>query len=372
MRLIRSMVGPARKEPMPTNETIIEIPLQKGSSQQSKTIIQNTLFEACIAAIAEMHPKFKPGEATSIGGGITNTLVKVEARSGSKPDCHLVVRIHGEVGSQFSDRDWENQCAVALADSGLAPEIYGIGGNFRLEGWLEGRRPCEARDCLQKDKMQMIGAKLCEFHQLKMNPRAKHRYDTDEFWYQLDHTLELLKACGKIDWIDVSKIEAELDFFRSIFVPGYAALDIAAREVGDFRNFMDRKGPRAKQRLAQEFLFHIGFIHFDLLGSNIMYDPEKKDVMIIDFDYVTHGPVGADIGNHFRAIVETALIDTGELNLDMFPNAMKQAYWIRAYIEKGHEMGIKGFDKYIECVDEIIETLPMFCMISCLRWLKKS
>merc|ERR1711865_885574 len=99
-----------------------------------------------------------------------------------------------------------------------------------------------------------------------------------------------------------------------------------------------------------------------------MYDEAKKDVMFIDFDYVSHAPIGVDIGNHFRAIMETALIDTGELDLKMFPNKEQQYVWLRSYITQGKKMGAKNFDQYEDCLEEIYNTLSMFCMIACLRW----
>ena len=75
----------------------------------------------------------------------------------SEPTCSILVRMFGEVGSKFSDRQYENNVAARLADGGLGPQVYGVGGNFRLEGWMADRYPLNSQQCLESEKINLIG-----------------------------------------------------------------------------------------------------------------------------------------------------------------------------------------------------------------------
>eukprot|EP00400_MALV-I_sp_L67-5_P000953 gene953-1158_t len=320
---------------VPSSETAIQLSLGEATDEK--------MFQECRDAIVELLPAFRPGKAVRISGGITNCLVRVDVEAGavSEPCCSILVRMFGEVGSKFSDRKYENDVAIKLASQHLGPDIYGTGDNFRLEGWMADRKPLSSDECLEDDKIVLIAQKLYDFHHADIMLRdPSMKIDTDEFWFQLKKTIKLVNECEGIDWIDVKAIEAELDWFKTLVPSGVPASKIAQYELGSLKgssgsssgyssrsvlqkvknlfngnNKTTGKAIPARQRAAQEFLFEVGFVHFDLLGGNLMYSKDKNDIMIIDFDYVAHAPIGVDIGNHFQAICETKLIDTGKMDM---------------------------------------------------------
>jgi hypothetical protein len=54
--------------------------------------------------------------------------------------------------------------------------------------------------------------------------------------------------------------------------------------------------------MARKLMLEVAFCHNDLLGGNVLFNEERGDVVLIDYEYAAGNYVAFDIANHFCAV----------------------------------------------------------------------
>jgi len=302
-------------------------------------------------------------EVTRISGGITNMLYRVGPREGAVgagAAPRMLVRVFGKAGDVVCDRACENETFAELSASAFGPTLYGLFGNGRLEGWMEGRRPLEALEMLQVEPIDfqtLTAQRLADMHM-----RCKPVTDLD-IWAQLREWVELGKKVAfpndsvkaeKLKRLDPwPRFEVEVDFCESV---------LPSPANGHGERLLDGNGlsPALK---ARKLLYERCFCHLDLLSGNIMYSEAAGDVRFIDFEYAMYCHIGLDIANHFNAVPESCLILNDSFEPDKYyPSQKLQRKWIRAYLEA----------RSIPVDDELLEAVLVvvldFALLAEIRW----
>lgn len=130
-------------------------------------------------------------------GGLSNVLWLCSADTPKVHPQHVVVRQYHLSGALL-DRDREQRVAKYLADQGIAPRIYGMQGDTRVEQYINGtslgkvrsavslalvpRRTCLLQDFGTKPTLMVTAELLANFHKVVPgNPHSQRRRSVVSF-----------------------------------------------------------------------------------------------------------------------------------------------------------------------------------------------
>lgn len=224
-----------------------------------------------LAAARALGPGWADAEraqVSSVGGGITNLLFRLE--DGDRPP--LLIRVYGRNTELVIDRERENRLVARLSAAGVAPPVYGRFANGRVEGYLRGFRALEPAEMGLPTLRRKIAARLAELHSHPPEHPEPALWDTLERW---------------------------MDSARSMHFQGEKArqhealrLDLRADQLSRMRRAFeqDHAGrPSCRAVLA----------HNDLLAGNVLYQESTGEVRLIDFEYSGPSYAAFDLANHF-------------------------------------------------------------------------
>ena len=264
-----------------------------------------------------------------IKGGITNLLYHAWVTEQVEYP-HVLVRIYGKAGSMVIDRECEEKITGILSSFSFGPRILGYFKNGRLEEFFPSRRPLEAAEMIEPHLSTMIADKVREMHSISC---ADSESQDAYIWSNLQNWLHLAEQTSRPSPVCLKELASEIQW--------------AATEVKAFIH------KRFDSALCQLVL-----AHNDLLGGNILYCDDSKDLVLIDFEYASLNFAGFDIANHFCAVPESALISQGRYCLDKFPSSEQQMIFLRRYLR----------DEKIEQKNNF-EIITAFRLLAELRWI---
>ncbi|CAM9493272.1 unnamed protein product [Scytosiphon promiscuus] len=267
-----------------------------------------------------------PGEdivVTTIGGGITNLLFKLQ---GPTEEGAVLVRIYGEDTDVLIDRERDNALFDELARMEYAPPFHGRFTNGRIEGFLPARalEPREMSERSPVDFVSLIAKEMGRLHGLpvtKAGPAGEA-----EIWRVLPKWLQLAKGLTFEDESRAAAIKAlDLDWICE-------EVEWLSKRLGAGNQDSGREAstPRASlsvQESAKSFLHEVVLCHNDLLSGNVLHAKGWDKVQVIDFEYSGYNPRAFDIANHF---CEHAGFDS---NFEKsYPTTDTQMAFLKAYV----------------------------------------
>ena len=271
-------------------------------------------------------------EIVQVKGGITNLLFRASAL-GALKFPHVLVRVFGEGGSILIDRERERIIVEQISQLGFGPRIAASYAEGRLEEFFPDKASIESTDMLKLPYRPLIASRLQEMHGLKI---VDDYSEGAGIWRNLADWLRLARQTLRPSPIPLDSLEKEINW--------------ASEKIKDLvaRGFASE----AARRLSR-----VVFCHNDLLGGNILYSGATGRLVFIDFEYSCYNYAAFDIANHFCAVPESTLINTGSYSLENLPSRSEQISFLQEYL---------GFD---EDFSEAINLVAQFSMLAELRWI---
>jgi ethanolamine kinase len=237
-------------------------------------------------------------EVSTVTGGITNQLLKLEFTGTLAPDAPrcATCRIFGDSTDLVINREQEFKVIKYLSDhKQFGPILYGAFVNGRLESYIDAWT-LDPKDMAEPKMVVKIAHLLHHFHRLDIpGPREA------ELWPIL------------FKWADLA---AGLSFDDPEKQIKYEAAGVA-----------NLKGEIEKlKRICDELDSPVVFSHNDLLSGNFMCDNKTGELILIDFEYGMYNYRGFDLGNHFN---EYAGFDC---DYSLYPDREAQFQFFRHYL----------------------------------------
>ncbi|CAE8655568.1 unnamed protein product [Polarella glacialis] len=308
-------------------------------------------------------------EVKVITGGLTNLLYKVSLCCPAADPPTVLVRAFGKAGDAVCDRSMENKVFQDLSKAGFGPRLFGLFGNGRLEGWLEGRRPLEALEmlqCSEPDFMCMIARKTAELH-ARIVPTSIGDMTKVDLWDQIQQWANLAREvsfpddpvkAGKLAQLDLPAVLAEIEHCQRL---------LPSRLNSDGEALLAAAGPlESAAHRARRLLYEKRFCHMDLLSGNIMFSQEAGDVRLIDFEYAAVCYIGVDVANHFNAVPESYFNAGNRFEPETwYPSSLQQLNWLSAYMK---ERSLVDLELDRELGEALLQVVAQFALVAELRW----
>jgi ethanolamine kinase len=305
-------------------------------------------------------------QVSTVTGGITNLLFKVEFASGAHDP--VLVRIFG--GEGMIERNLENATYQALARVGIAPRYFGRFENGRIEGFLQGYKDLDLASMAEPKIMRRVAAAMANLHCYETPLELKPFYQTPGMWDQL--------------WSWCEQAKQALGNQRSRG-PGDGALAKWGEEVVERYGKIEEKflgGDFAKARGELQMLSEvmdegdaspIVFAHNDLHAGNIMAHQETGAVVLIDFEYGGCNYRGFDIANHWNEWAGGTQAEmNGRPEYHRFPSEQQQLDFCRAYLEQlswyDDDDGPTPSSASDDDVEALVKEARMFVLVNHWYW----
>ncbi|XXQ34626.1 Aminoglycoside phosphotransferase domain-containing protein [Plasmodiophora brassicae] len=202
-------------------------------------------------------------------GGLSNVLWLCSADTPKVHPQHVVVRQYHLSGALL-DRDREQRVAKYLADQGIAPRIYGMQGDTRVEQYINGTSL--GKDFGTKPTLMVTAELLANFHKVVPGPvvvgdgSASDARATESILHQIDKWVgHAVQGSGR----PVEELLAAKAVFDSLLRP-------------------------AIQRCRSPIVF----CHNDAQEGNILRTHEGRYVLI-DYEYASWNYAAYDLANAF-------------------------------------------------------------------------
>ncbi|XP_073386532.1 probable ethanolamine kinase isoform X2 [Physcomitrium patens] len=250
---------------------------------------------------------------TKITGGITNMLLKAEVEGENDDQLQpLTVRVFGPNTDAVIDRGRELQAIAFLSSAGFGAKLLGVFGNGMIQSYLVGRT-LEPHDIAKPEFAKLIAVEVRRLHELEI-PGSKE----PQLWN------DIYKFIEKGSTVVFEDSEKQKTY-----------------ETISFENI--REEVEEIKAISDSFKAPVVFAHNDLLSGNFMYNEEKGQLYIIDYEYGSHNYRGYDIANYLN---EHAGFDC---DYSLYPDKEKQFYFYRHYLHPEQpEMSIRNQDSFKE------------------------
>eukprot|EP01119_Soliformovum_irregulare_P003513 TRINITY_DN1412_c0_g1_i1.p2 TRINITY_DN1412_c0_g1~~TRINITY_DN1412_c0_g1_i1.p2 ORF type:complete len:345 (-),score=102.27 TRINITY_DN1412_c0_g1_i1:86-1120(-) len=244
-------------------------------------------------------------------GGVTNKLFHCANKHKEKDD--ILVRIYGNNTDMLIDRNQELKNLYRLHETGLGPKVFIRFKNGFVYEFFQGVA-LTAKDLQDGHYTEKIAQKMAEWHAQDVITTNVNR--TPKLWTTLHQWLDLIPDSYKdpkkdaiLQELDPVKLKKEAQFLEEALTKGS---------------------------------HHVCFCHNDMLGPNMIVNPEKPDELhFIDYEYATHNYRAFDIANHFNEYAGF------ELAYEHYPKKERQYQFFRAYLgEKATEENLH--EMYVE------------------------
>jgi thiamine kinase-like enzyme len=278
---------------------------------------------------------------TPVHGGITNHLVKAEITLSSDEQRHCLVRLLGKGGSMLIDRSKETEIVQELSSLGFGPQIVSLFSNGRVEHFFHNRRNLETEEMMEAVISKQVALTLRDLHGMTVQCVDKQNI---MIWNNFLAWTELL---GKLS--------------------GHKELEFEVQVLGEIKTASLTVTNLIESNTSNP-LTEVVFCHNDLLAGNILIrntpasgggSPPRKNqraLEFIDFEYAGYNYAGFDIANHFAAVCESHLIQTGNYEWSRFPTEEVQLRFLRDYFGDNVQK------------ETSLKLILAFAMLAELRW----
>ncbi|KAF6004688.1 hypothetical protein F1559_005051 [Cyanidiococcus yangmingshanensis] len=236
---------------------------------------------------------------TRLQGGVTNRMFLCVCDTAGPA---MLVRIFGS-GDLFN-RLRENSLFAELASAGLGAPLLAVFSRGRVEGILPGT-PLDYRALHEKHIYSLVASALAELHCFKPS----------------EHSLPRKEATVS-QWQFCEKLLSKAQELRC--VPSEELCNgIPVRLNAELRSL-----------LTILPVDDIVFCHNDLLGANMLYDPETDKIRFVDFEYAGYAPRAYDLGNHFNewmGLTENCGLSAAD-PLSRYPTPAEQRSFVETYV----------------------------------------
>ncbi|MCK6521161.1 ethanolamine kinase [Myxococcota bacterium] len=265
--------------------------------------------EALLAAARALVPGWEDAQAAEINpveGGITNLLFRLSAPG--RPTA--LVRRYGHNTELVIQREAENALFARLSALGVAPPLYGLLENGRVEGWLDGHRAMTPAEMATPMQQRGIGRALRRWHELPVEGPPS-LWDTLQRWLTTAAELSFEAAEDRAR-------HAALDLQGQL-----AALPTLRAEVEGAAAELKTPGGQLGRRVV--------LAHNDLLSGNILIGPDPEALRFIDYEYAAPSYAAVDLANHLNEYAGF------EADYDRdFPDEAARRRLVAAYLGPAH------------------------------------
>eukprot|EP01041_Mallomonas_annulata_P003886 gene3886-7758_t len=279
------------------------------------------LFDSIKTVVREIVPDYRgsPDEDFNIiemHGGITNLLFLVSSKSINIKS--VIVRIFGTGMSAVIDRKIENKICVELANRDLAPAVFGVFSNGRVEEYIDSDT-LVPEDLLNDKISSSLAIAIADLHEKDIS------LDCDRTPVQFKKLMTLYELANGIIFDDVYKNDKARSFDFPKLFEDLQWLCNECTSHYDTTHLCDAEAA------GREFGEQIVICHNDLLAGGYA-------ITIIDFEYSGYNPRALDLANHF--------CEYGGFSCDYhnkFPSSVKRASFLSIYTS--HLLSHSSYDQ---------------------------
>lgn len=282
--------------------------------------------------VATLRPSWSSIKCKVFDAGITNKLFGFIGESCTDKNEMILLRIYGNNTSFIIDRKRELNTHIKLNKSGFASEVYCTLNNGYLYGFVAG-------DTLTEHSVRdpaiapLIARSIARMHcKVPISDNEPVFYST---------------LCSWLEQLPDDLTSGKLVVLKDILENKGTLLDELEALNGKILSKSD---------------LQIGFCHNDLLLGNIIHNPAKKSISVIDYEYGNTNYLSFDLGNHFD---EYAGIET--VDFSRYPDEVYQKCWLRIYLDEVHVQ--KGLGPVSDGqVDQLFKEVNFFSLCGHFWW----
>ncbi|XP_046861526.1 choline kinase alpha-like isoform X1 [Xenia sp. Carnegie-2017] len=279
-------------------------------------------------------------EIERIHGGLTNHLFLCSLPHeyvNSNPDGvnKALLRLYGAFYADLSDNNVRmmEECIICglLAEKKMAPELYGIFPEGRLEQFIPNVRALTSREVQYPRLSQQIAEHVAAFHKLKL-PLSK-----EGTWF-LDSLQIFVKEIKGLKFSNVDKLKILDEIFHKF-------------DIDEILKYI--------RHVVENSQSPVFFCHNDVQPGNLLVkaneDLDEAKIRVIDFEYSCYNYRGYDIGNHFSEWIfdynhPHYPFFTGDVT--KYPSYDQKVFFVRAYLQAYNETTDVTLDEIEKVIDE--------------------
>lgn len=231
-----------------------------------------------------------------------------------------------------------------MAQKGVAPNLYGVFPEGRVEQMITNADTLSAETCRDPVLMSSLAKKLAKLHCTKLplskTPRDYLRIAHDILYNNWDGFLKALKR---------NEIEAEWTAAANKIVYSYDVISAV--------RWMIETLPRIGHRIA--------LVHGDLNLENCLINKDAANpedaIIILDYEFTCYTYRGMDIGYHFmsRSVDNKRKVITLE-----YPTREERLHFIRAYIDELKRQPDHEYDPVLDNEEQILLESEFFGLVT--------
>ncbi|EDO43238.1 predicted protein, partial [Nematostella vectensis] len=253
-------------------------------------------------------------------------------------------RLVGKLISNIHSLVAENVVFALLAEKKIAPKLYAIFPEGRLEEFLQAKSLTVA-EIRSAENSVKIARKLREFHGLSL-PLGKN---PKWFW----------ERCERYNAYAYTTPNKYNKLWSLLCTSHLSACFICYRNIAE-----SKAGP-------------ILFCHQDIQEGNILSVPrdvdnegqQQYDLLFIDYEYCGYNYRGFDLANHFNEWMWDYKHEEAPYylyNPELFPSLEQQLLFIRTYL--GEQTNCHSQDKISPKEQELLDEVQRFALVSNFFW----
>lgn len=263
-----------------------------------------------------------------IKGALTNVIY--EAIYDNK--YSILLRIFGAKLEAIVDRSYEITVLQRLQEANLkGPRIVGCFVNGRFEAYIRGSSSV-ARDALCDPwVMKSISSSMYTLHKSVVLASKEKQYKYGSCFHKLEEWFEVLDTVG-LEWINNEENLRKFlhcsswNYFKSAVLK-YRDWLFSNCHYNDNNNFV--------------------FAHNDLQHGNVLLinkdDSQKRETMLIDFEYAGPNSVAFDIANHLSEWMhDYDRDDSYRCDYERYPTSDKVTEFINYYLESANDINFES------------------------------
>lgn len=338
----------------------------------NKSIVQTREPNAVLSQLSDILLTLSPCltkssiELITNGYGYNNTLYRVACiNTNGKTDDYLI-RIYGSSNSKMVKREEEVKIQQFLSKSNLAPKIFVLLNNGRIEEYYTDSIVIDPIFDPKFEKQ--IACKMCDIHEFGIsNPNVINRnkasiMDTIEEWYNISQNIAFYLIYKHYAFHDYSKycqiyekwdklgiyngnIEKEINFLKQYIIPknNESTFDNAIRltllhnkNVNNKMNNENTSNELKIEIVARYFMYANVLSHNDVCTGNGLYNSIKNELYLIDWEFSSYNFRAFDFAAYFGPC------DRFKFN----PNTMAKKWQRIKFIEAYIVYYLFSYDKY--------------------------
>eukprot|EP00794_Sanderia_malayensis_P018159 gene18159-19971_t len=252
----------------------------------------------------------------------------------------VLMRIYGPKTELFIDRAKELRNFQLLRKHGLSPALFCTFENGFCYGFYEGS-PLSPTDFQNPDFYEKVAKHMARLHAIQIDQSYLHHHKLESNLFE--------DIRGLIRMLPAKFSDPEKQVRYETKIP---SSEILKQELQELEHVLSKSESP------------IVFSHNDALCGNFIFNQDKDELYLIDYEYASPNYGAYDIANHFNEFAGVADVDYSR-----FPDKELQLKWFRIYLQEIEERKWNfESDLTSERLEKLYIEVNKFSLASHLYW----